>query len=58
MEVEQPYRVERDDDRDTFVVFTDTGRKVLTCRDENSAGHYVVLLSEAYRRGYRDGKRA
>ena len=38
-------------------VLDDSGRVVLTCGDEASAADYVVLLNEAYRRGYKAGYR-
>ena len=38
-------------------VLDETGRVILTCGDPASAADYVVLLNEAYRRGYKAGYR-
>jgi hypothetical protein len=35
-----------------------SGRVIMVCNDEGSASHYVVLLNEAYRAGYKSGYRA
>jgi hypothetical protein len=40
-----------------FEVVSDSGKVVLTCRDEASATNYVILLTEAYQRGYKAGYR-
>ena len=40
-----------------FEVRNDTGRVIVTCRDERSAGEYAVLLNQAYARGFKDGHR-
>ena len=53
---EQPHSIERQDGR--FRVLDEAGRVLLSCLDEGSATHYVVLLNEAYRRGYKAGYRA
>ena len=53
---EQPYGVDQQDGR--FRVLDETGRVIMVCGDESSATHYAVLLSEAYRRGYKTGYRA
>jgi len=50
-----PYGWEADAGR--FHVRDDAGRVVMTCHDEASAVHYVVLLTEAYRRGFKCGSR-
>ena len=38
-------------------VLDESGRVVLTCGDAASAADYVVLLNEAYQRGYKAGYR-
>jgi hypothetical protein len=49
------YRVnERDGE---FAVVNDSGNVILVCRDEPSAANYVVLLNEAFQRGYKMGYR-
>lgn len=48
-----PYRIDSDAGR--FHVCDPAGRVVMTCHDEGSATHYVVLLNEAYRRGFKSG---
>jgi hypothetical protein len=55
VEEDRPYRVVPVDD--TYVVVGEKDLQILSCRDAVSAEHYVVLLSEAYRRGYRYGFR-
>lgn len=55
MEEQEPYRVLPKDS--TYCVVDDNDRTVLTCRDEPSAGHYVALLTQAFRRGYKVGFR-
>lgn len=40
-----------------FEVRAASGRVIMVCNDENSASHYVVLLNEAYRAGYKLGYR-
>jgi len=46
---------------DCFQVMDESDRVVLVCRDKGSADEYVVLLNNAYRKGfkvgYREGKR-
>ncbi len=49
------YRVEADGDG--FAVRDDEDNTILTLRDETSAGHYAELLSRAFARGYRRGRR-
>ena len=50
-----PYQVKPDAKR--FLVVDDSGRTIMACGDEHSATGYVVLLNEAYRRGYKAGYR-
>lgn len=54
------YRVNERDG--TFEIVNDSGNVILVCHDEPSAANYVVLLNEAfqrgYKRGYRDAKNA
>ena len=50
-----PYQVQSDANR--FLVLDDAGRTILACGDAPSAAGYVVLLNEAYRRGYKAGYR-
>jgi hypothetical protein len=40
-----------------FEVLSDSGNVILVCEDEASASNYVILLSEAYQRGYKAGYR-
>jgi hypothetical protein len=40
-----------------FEVCTASGRTILVCGDEGSAAHYVSLLNEAHRAGYKLGYR-
>jgi hypothetical protein len=40
-----------------FAVLDESGRVVVVCADERSAVDYAVLLTEAYRRGYKAGYR-
>ena len=49
------YSVEHSGDR--WRVCSATGTVVLECADPNSAGHYVELLTKAYRAGYKAGYR-
>lgn len=56
MDDERPYEVRAEDD--VYAVVDQNGREILRCRDKNSAAHYVVLLTEAFRRGYKLGYRA
>ena len=51
-----PYRVE--DLPDGYRVGNPAGDTILECKDENSAHHYVDLLSKAYRAGHKSGYRA
>jgi hypothetical protein len=50
-----PYQVSATPGR--FEVQDESGRTLVVCRDESSATDYAVLLSEAYRRGYKAGYR-
>lgn len=40
-----------------FEICTASGRVVIVCGDESSASHYVTLLNEAHRAGYKLGYR-
>ena len=40
-----------------FAVVNDSGNVILVCHDEASAANYVVLLNEAFERGYKMGCR-
>lgn len=51
----EPYHVEQDGE--TYLVVDGEGREVLSCRDACSAEHYLVLMNQAYRSGYRAGFR-
>ena len=52
---QEPYRIVRDGGRFKVVDWEES--TVLTCGDEPSAGQYVALLSQAYRRGFKAGIR-
>ena len=52
---QEPYRIEPDGQ--TFKVVDWEESTVLTCADEPSAGQYVALLNQAYRRGFKAGIR-
>ena len=41
-----------------YEVCAASGRVIMICNDESSASHYVALLNEAYRAGYKLGYRA
>jgi len=49
------YTVHERDGR--YQVRAASGRVIMVCNDESSAAHYVVLLNEAYRAGYKLGYR-
>jgi len=49
------YHVNERDGR--FEVANDSGDVILVCRDEPSAANYVMLLNEAFQRGYKTGYR-
>ena len=49
------YNVEQRDN--VFAVVSPSGATIMDCRDQHSADHYAVLLTEAYRIGYRAGFR-
>ena len=49
------YTVHERDGR--YEVRNASGRVIMVCNDEGSASHYVVLLNEAYRTGYKAGYR-
>ena len=51
----EPYRVAQQQSR--FLVEDNSGATVLTCSDKDSAAHYVVLLRNAYRAGFKAGYR-
>jgi hypothetical protein len=53
---ESSYHVEERDD--LFKVLSPSGVTIMDCRDRHSADHYAVLLTEAYRIGFRAGFRA
>lgn len=53
---DQVYRCKEQDG--SFAVLDPEGNVTLTVRDRHSAEHYAALLSEAYRRGFRAGRRA
>ena len=53
---ESSYQVEERDD--VFKVLSPSGTTIMDCRDRHSADHYAVLLTEAYRIGFRAGFRA
>jgi hypothetical protein len=55
MDLERPYRALPKEG--IFHVVDENDRTILTCRDQVSAEQYVVLLWEAYQRGYRRGRR-
>ena len=40
-----------------FEVCVVSGRTVMVCEDESSASHYLSLLNEAHRAGYKSGYR-
>lgn len=40
-----------------FEICAVSGRTILVCEDEDSASHYVSLLNEAHRAGYKSGYR-
>ena len=53
---DQPaYQTQAADGR--FEVRSASGKCMVVCRDEDSAGHYAVLLNEAYQAGFRQGFR-
>ncbi len=43
---------------DQYEVHRNTGRVILSCRDEGSAQHYAVLLNQAFDAGFKAGFRA
>jgi hypothetical protein len=56
MDIDEPaYRVEPQ--AEGYSVVSPPGRSIMDCRDEHSANHYAVLLTDAYRLGYRTGFR-
>lgn len=50
------YSVHEHDAR--FEVCAASGRVIMVCNDESSASHYVALLNEAHRAGYKLGLKA
>lgn len=53
---ESPYRAKQT--AHSFIIEDDQGRRILDCRDRQSAEQYVVLLNQAHQRGYKAGFRA
>ena len=53
---ESLYRVELEGDQARIV--DSSGTVIAECGSERNAQHYLVLLSKAYRRGFKDGYRA
>ena len=53
---ENPYALEEHDGR--FEIRLDTGRTILVCKDGMSAAHYLELLVDAFKTGYKRGVRA
>jgi len=53
---ESSYCVEQRDN--VFTVMSPSGMTIMDCRDQHSADHYALLLTEAYRSGFRVGFRA
>lgn len=54
-EPQSAYTVHKRDGR--YEVCAASGRVIMVCHDESSATHYVVLLNEVYRAGYKLGYR-
>ena len=52
---EPPFVVESKEEE--FYVVDNEGKVMVTCSTATNAEHYAVLLSEAYRRGYKAGVR-
>ena len=52
---ENPYSAKQQNEM--FVVQDDSGKTMVTSRDKGTADNFVVLLNEAYRRGYKTGYR-
>ena len=50
------YSVRERDGR--FEVCAASGRVIMVCHEDRSAAHYVSLLNEAFRAGYKKGYRA
>ncbi len=48
------YKVKKDD-YNKYLVVNGSGRVIMTCHDLNSASHYVTLLNEAFKVGYKLG---
>lgn len=40
-----------------FAVYTASGRTIMVCDEKSSASHYVTLLNESYKAGYKRGFR-
>ena len=49
------YRIETKESE--FWLIDESGNKILVCRDRGSAEHYLVLVNEAFKRGYKLGFR-
>ena len=50
-----PYRVEST--RDGFQIVDAAGEVILSCGNQANAEHFLALLSQVYRRGYKAGYR-
>ena len=48
------YKVQKTDDG-KFLVLNGTDRTVMTCHDVHSANHYLTLLNDAFKAGYKSG---
>ncbi len=48
------YKVKKTDN-EQFLIVNAADRVVMTCHDLNSANHYVSLLNEAFKAGYKFG---
>ena len=53
---EHPYTLEECDGQ--FEIRLDTGRTILVCKDGMSAAHYLELLGDAFKIGYKRGVRS
>ncbi len=48
------YKVQKTDDG-KFLVLNGTDRTIMNCHDIQSANHYMSLLNEAFKSGYKSG---
>lgn len=48
------YKIKKTDE-DKFLVLNGTDRTVMTCQDMHSANHYLTLLNDAFKAGYKSG---